>query len=616
MTGRKGGTVRVAVPVKLARLRVWIDKGRHWSGADRLVLWALSVRPRTATELAQEARIPARLVNEIVLRLMRFGWVELAAAPKGAAFRATRAGREAVEELETLPPVTKRAARRISFVMEPFAWRAFGLRDLKPYKPGELQAIEREHDVRRVVIDGDWARMSPEDVFAAAGQVLHDDEELSSVDFNASTTLDQFALFPVVGDKIKGLPSDAPVELVAAIRGAAADPVGGSPTRVRSHRRPVSPEQRLGAGVVALPAVNPSDIVLSGPDHRDLLLDVLRHARSHVAMHSTFLREAVFAELQAEFTRAAKRGVRIDIFWGAARDDASRASNLEAAIAINHRISADHHLRGRARVHLYSTKSHAKLLLADRGEGPEGEHVAVVGSCNWLSTGFHRVEASAVVRHPRAVASVAQTFADLVFGTSTSSKVAADLTALARTLRKQPAPEGEARLCLVAGDTHGVLIRKAREEAGRSIVIGGDRFGLAAEARTIVPLVRAAARSVDAVICFSRPSGPVTRRDQRDLTTQAVEDGVRLVQIPDRELHGKFLLLDDDHVVITSLNWSSADTRADAPQAEIGLYITSAGLAADVRRRLLEDWPALGPASEGAKGGAVEAGRRRSSKGR
>ena len=33
--------VRVAVPVKLARLRVWVDKGRHWSGVDRLVLWAL-----------------------------------------------------------------------------------------------------------------------------------------------------------------------------------------------------------------------------------------------------------------------------------------------------------------------------------------------------------------------------------------------------------------------------------------------------------------------------------------------------------------------------------------------------------------------------------------------
>jgi hypothetical protein len=114
--------VRVAVPVKLARLRVWVDKGRHWSGVDRLVLWALSVEPCTAGELAKVARIPSRLITEIVLRMMRFGWIEFAAAPKGAAFRATEAGREVVETFETLPPVTRRTSRRISFAMEPFAW--------------------------------------------------------------------------------------------------------------------------------------------------------------------------------------------------------------------------------------------------------------------------------------------------------------------------------------------------------------------------------------------------------------------------------------------------------------------------------------------------------------
>jgi hypothetical protein len=239
--------------------------------------------------------------------------------------------------------------------------------------------------------------------------------------------------------------------------------------------------------------------------------------------------------------------------------------------------------------------------------------VAVVGSCNWLSTGFHRVEASVVVQHPHAVARIAQEFADLVFGTATSSQVVGDLTTIARTLKKQSAPGGDARLQLVAGDGHGVLMRMARERAERSIVIGGDRFGVAAEARTIVPMVSAAKRSVQAVICFSRPSGPVSRQDQRDLTAQASSAGVRLVQIPDRELRGKFLLWDDDHVVITSLNWSSADTRADAPQAEIGLYLTSPGLAADLRRRLLEDWPALGPPSEQAEAIAASSSKERRS---
>jgi cardiolipin synthase A/B len=77
------------------------------------------------------------------------------------------------------------------------------------------------------------------------------------------------------------------------------------------------------------------------------------------------------------------------------------------------------------------------------------------------------------------------------------------------------------------------------------------------------------------------------------LAAIAASAGVRLVQIHDRELHGKFLIWDDDHLVITSLNWSSADTSADAPLGEIGLYIRSPDLAANVRRRLIEGWPAL-----------------------
>jgi hypothetical protein len=39
--------------VKLARLRVWVDKGRHWSGVGRLILWALAVEPCTSSELAK-----------------------------------------------------------------------------------------------------------------------------------------------------------------------------------------------------------------------------------------------------------------------------------------------------------------------------------------------------------------------------------------------------------------------------------------------------------------------------------------------------------------------------------------------------------------------------------
>ena len=56
------------------------------------------------------------------------------------------------------------------------------------------------HDVRRIVIDGGWGRLSSLDLYTAVYQVLADDEELSSVDYAASDTIDQFALFTVIGN--------------------------------------------------------------------------------------------------------------------------------------------------------------------------------------------------------------------------------------------------------------------------------------------------------------------------------------------------------------------------------------------------------------------------------
>lgn len=54
-------TVRVAVPLRIARMRVWVDKGNDWSAVDRLILWALTREPRTSIDLAEITNVPARL---------------------------------------------------------------------------------------------------------------------------------------------------------------------------------------------------------------------------------------------------------------------------------------------------------------------------------------------------------------------------------------------------------------------------------------------------------------------------------------------------------------------------------------------------------------------------
>lgn len=68
-----------------------------------------------------------------------------------------------------------------------------------------------------------------------------------------------------------------------------------------------------------------------------------------------------------------------------------------------------------------------------------------------------------------------------------------------------------------------------------------------------------------------------------------------LSEVDEAVLHGKFLLWDDDDAVITSLNWSSAGTRADNPWSEIGIHLQMPGIAQLIRQRLE---PSLSTAQE------------------
>ncbi len=576
-------TVRVAVPVRSARLRVWVDKGNDWSAVDRLVLWALATQPRNSKDLAEVARIPARLLNGLILRLMRAGWVELATNSQGAAFRISAAGQDALTNAEELPSVPRPGSRLLTFTVEPFTLRAFGQRDLKPYRPTDVAKIRKEYDVREVLVDEAWSSLPGWKLHETAETILSDvagDEELTQIDFNKSTFAPAYALFTVSGNEIAGLPPDAPGDLIRAVKRAATETKPGAALRLRTPKLPTI------AGVsVAVPPIDRNDILLTGREHENALLSALKRAHFRVLIHSTFLDSAAFVRLQDAFREAAERGADIDIFWGASRDPATTKRNLEQAIEINQIIQKDPILRDRARAHMVCTRSHAKLLIAD--DGSVGRYIAIVGSCNWLSTQFKRVEASVILRHAHAIAHCAQDFADLILAAIPVSETVGELTKLARGLRKLSAPSGASRIRMVRGDMHDEAIRFARNNAAHRIIVGGDRLGRGAEPKTLVPLVAAYKRNdVEGMIYYSRVSAPLRKADATALKRETEATRVRFIEVPDGELHGKFLLWDADDVVVTSLNWSSADTRRDAPYAEMGVHLSGPGLANDIAARL------------------------------
>src|SRR5690606_22775250 len=127
------------------------------------------------------------------------------------------------------------------------------------------------------------------DLHVAAEQMIFDDERLSRIDFKASSIAEQFALFAVIGGKLKYPSGVLPKALEAAITTAAAEATPGARIVVPSLPAPAPQNEAISSRALGL-----EDIILSGPDHLSAFTELLRHARSRVFIHSTFVSDANF----------------------------------------------------------------------------------------------------------------------------------------------------------------------------------------------------------------------------------------------------------------------------------------------------------------------------------
>ena len=82
-------SVRVAFPVYFATVRLHVEKGRQWNTIEHLLLFAVCKDPLSGAQLAERSNDPVRLAIEVMIRLMRAGWVELESGVAGFRFRAT-----------------------------------------------------------------------------------------------------------------------------------------------------------------------------------------------------------------------------------------------------------------------------------------------------------------------------------------------------------------------------------------------------------------------------------------------------------------------------------------------------------------------------------------------
>lgn len=566
--------VRVAVPVLEGRRRFQYDKGRPWTVLEHLVLGALSERDMSAGDLSRNGDVPHRVVVEGLIRVMRVGWVEMVQRADGVIFRITRTGLTAAMA-DTLPSASRRLSRRMNFVIDQVTGSVF--------RPRELPYLHTHHVTDRAqrepVIWIDLPQVPfRETVHALVDALFYEDEKYVSIDPAGERLAERWALVTVKDGVAEGLPNRAPPELKAAVEGAA-------------KRAPKSPQPNVTVAAPQQPAIptaaipkphsmlfSTNDFILGGAEHRETMINLIRRARHRVIIHSTFIDEGRFDEAMDVLKQAMSQGALVDVFWGQNDKMAGARSTRSAVVRLQARLEAEN--VDRLRLHPFSTGSHAKVLVAD--DGSPDRLVALVGSCNWLSSRFESFEASVRLRDPSVLADLIEQLAELSRGgNGIWTKATSELVALATRQRARLAgPPGRAEVTVVLASQHDQVVRAARDESQKRIFVCSHRWAPAGENLMLAPALAAAVKNdVTVTVYYGVRSGGLSGDAAAEVVRDSAKAGVTIRPVRKPRLHAKLLAWDNDTAFITSQNLLSADPPESRPRQELGILIRSTGIA-------------------------------------
>jgi hypothetical protein len=566
--------ILVAIPVFKDGRRFHLEKGRRWTLVEHILLEALAKSDWNIADLTAKSALPRRVVIEVIIRLMRAGWVELRVTASGVQFSTTPTGRLYATR-EELPPVTRAANRFVGYIVELVTGSVCKVRDMTTVTEEQWLGRCEGRPHARVKPRLDIKFASPP-IAVLADRLLESDEQILRVDPHDFRPRPLLGLVTVRGSEIEGLGPDVPPALAREILTAARSP-STSPEPATIAAGSVGPLERTPREARPI-NLRSDDVILGGPAHRQVLARSIEKARHRIVLHSTFISEPQAGAVVDLLKPAAVRGVLIDILWGQSRETAEGNKTLKRAVALRARL-VEEGLQDRIRVHMSTTRSHAKLILADTGAPDAFE--AVVGSCNWLSSDFGAFDASVRIRDPHLVSELAWDISEMARprdGQMTDLSV--ELFRLGRAVRASgPAPTGRGRARIVTAPDHAGVLAQARDAAKADILILSHRLGAAARpALTALATAKSRTPSLKITARYGQPGERISAENASRECVWAASRSIDLAVHPTK-LHAKAIAWDRDHLLITSQNVLSADPGDNAPLQELGVLIEATDAA-------------------------------------
>ncbi len=563
----------IYIPAWHYRAPAIVQRTWGWSPVEEMILLSLDQSPGTINDISQTLKIPRQVVSSTVARLMQFGLVEVRVSPQPVLVT-SGVGHDFIRTGRALPERTADREIGISVVYEKVGLSVFRTRDVDtipatklPAKGAIIRFPEGEPP------ETHYSMMQRVNEFMVG--MLRPGEWLRGVQANSSFLEAKFLVLDLDEVGAGVFPQGASDQLVDALRGTIKTGILPK-TMTPPPERPVTIETRFG----------PDQLVVGAEQHLQRFEQIVGAAKSNIFVLSTFVaslsdekgrdrRERILRALED----ACRRGVRCHLFFGTSLDRAKHAAAMQELYL---RLSAARQTRGYLLVQREPVDSHAKFLVAD--DGDDGA-VMLMGSCNWLHSPFSAVEVSAELREAQAVAEGMDLLRQIVSKLSSASRSVEALQFMASELRRQrnmlSTPEvtkaPSATLTILHAADHERLLRVAAHDAKQRFVCCTNKVGANMVPALFDPAEVAGRRLGDVRIYYSRRSGPV-KRGHVTKHRERLHGIVDLTGVPEPQLHAKFLAWDNDHIVISSLNWGSQSGLEDDRLDELGLYLEGPNL--------------------------------------
>lgn len=618
MESKKSRKYTIAVPFLTKGFNFKISRKNRWSVIDLLFLKRLGLQDYSLEEISNYSNFKPQLVIQILLPMIKIGWLDIAYAQSNFVFRITDAGKDVCKG-DKLPDYAKPYSSYRNVFVDLFG-NYYGSHNLK-FNPEsytrvhELKKIEEKHLII-FAIDNNEIYPDYDQMFNA---VSYENEEAIDVDaFHYSINEVQYMIVDMVYNYTSKL---------AVIQ----DPsiLSGIDKKFKSLLERTIPNyknngiEKVDRGLVSemysenikfdVP-LSKVEGVYGGIETKQAFLDLIINSTDYLIIHSTFIGEWAIVDKENNYTHcfleikeALKRGVEVYILWGKDEPEEhdsnfqkakTEIKNIEFLLEKFNDDCIEENIQNFVNYNDFNkTGSHAKFVITNHiEEGP----CVMLGSCNFLYTEFLRFEASTVIYNEKFVKYFLTVAADISTGKNLyNNSVRSELRSISSLLNNKNSKlsneENSCQLALLFKSDHYKYVDLAKKHASNRIYILSDRLNTVPER----PIYDALKDSVATKRFFYSTRAPNFSSEEEVYTIAQLRNSYKINLIKHQHKnqyikgrvlrsHAKVLAWDHNDIVVSSLNWlssnASVDNNINDTYHELGVHIKGR----DVSRKFIK----------------------------